>query len=41
MREQGKLLNEQWLPLAGILRLSFPHHVNHLDAAEDHSGSGH
>ena len=26
--------------MTGILRLSFAHHVNHLDPTQDHAGAG-
>jgi hypothetical protein len=32
--EQIKLLSEWWSPIAGILRLLFVHHVNHLGITE-------
>ena len=36
--KQVKLLGERWLPIAGVVRLLFAHHVDHLDPAEDHTG---
>jgi hypothetical protein len=35
--EQLKLLSERGLRIAGVLSLSFAHHVNHLNAIQDHS----
>jgi hypothetical protein len=33
--ESLELLSERRLPIAGILRLSFAHHVDHLDPAQN------
>jgi hypothetical protein len=38
--EQVKLLGERHLLPAGVLRLTFAHHVDQLDAAQDHAGAG-
>jgi hypothetical protein len=32
--EQVKLFGEQWLTVAGILRLPFSHHVHHSNVAQ-------
>jgi hypothetical protein len=37
--KQLELLGEGGLQNAGVLRLSFAHHVHHLDATQDHTGS--
>ncbi|KLK91634.1 hypothetical protein AA309_19115 [Microvirga vignae] len=37
--EQMKLFGERRLAIAGIPRLLFAHHMNHLDAAQDHTGT--
>ena len=37
--EQVKLLGEQQLLIAGILRLVFAHHMDQLDATQDHAGA--
>lgn len=37
--KQVKLLGERWLPIAGILRLLFAHHVDHLDPFQDRTGT--
>jgi hypothetical protein len=39
--KQIKLLSQRRLWIAGVLRLSFPHHMNHLNTAQDHSSTGH
>lgn len=38
--KQLELLGKRWLRIAGILPLMFAHYVNHLDPAQDHTGSG-
>ncbi|MDF2810694.1 MAG: hypothetical protein K0S56_1725 [Microvirga sp.] len=40
MREEVKLLSERWLTIAGIFRLLFAHHVNHLDTIKDNASAG-
>jgi glycosidase len=35
--KQVKLFAERWLPIAGVVRLLFAHHVDHLDPTQDHS----
>ena len=38
--KQVKLLGERRLLIAGILRLLFAHHVDHLDPTQDRTGAG-
>ena len=38
--EQVELLGERQLLTAGIFRLLFAHHVDQLDATQDHAGAG-
>jgi hypothetical protein len=38
--EPLELISEGQMLIAGILRLLFAHHVNHLDPAEDHASAG-
>jgi putative transposase len=35
-----ELLGERWCWIAGVSRLSFAHHVNHLDSRQDRRGAG-
>ncbi len=37
--EQVKLLGERQLLIAGIFRLLFTHHMDQLDATQDHPGT--
>jgi hypothetical protein len=39
--EQVELHGQSRLGMTGILRLSLARHVSQLDAAQDHTGSGH
>ncbi len=38
--KQLKLLGDRGTPKAGILRLLFAHHVDHLDPTQDRTGAG-